>query len=336
MNRFALSLLVILSALSSFAFATDEKESTPDYKKAESQLSTKCQVGKTQFQLHLGHEKDADEDAQKEYKEFGYPFFWITTKNGKTFAALPALQDNELLFLKSNSKSLCQDTAAFAQPDGSIAIFVKQSGRPFEDLLSVVVYNPTREKVIAFRRGLESSTRVEKTPHGIAFEVNDRPTDVTQFDVTVHGKPATTSEENFKYWDLLVVKGKEVTSKTDRKLTWAKNSYKDYFKSQSDFDKAFGWDNKKEIYQTNWVYQVKDPNCIQPSKERAVFNINSLWYCDRKTPVYQPTNEEISKCRIECNLMKKENSFREGMTVESCREELCDPPSKRSESSIEF
>ncbi|MEK7355019.1 MAG: hypothetical protein AAB250_01120 [Bdellovibrionota bacterium] len=88
-----------------------------------------------------------------------------------------------------------------------------------------------------------------------------------------------TTEEVFEYWARPVRKGTIVTSEFDRALTWTRSSYKNYFKSRAEFEKAFGWDGKKKIYSMHWVYRVKTPDCIAPDRARKADDPKVKWYC---------------------------------------------------------
>ena len=266
--------------MASPANTDDEKILKPNYKTATKKSETKCKLGKYIFQLYLGDEgKPADEDR----KDFGYPYFWIASGKKKAVSGLPPKEYNELLFLSPKGPSLCQNTAAFRQKDGSVAIFLRQNNRPFLDKLSIIYYHPAQHKVIAFQRNIGISNHVEKIPEGFAYKIFDGPTDVVSMNVTVQGQPTQTSEKIFEYWNVVTRSGNKIITRTDRKVTWAKSPYQAYFKSQDDFEKAFGWDEKTQSYLNQWVYQVKEPNCIHPSKDRIATCTVERWHCDKKT-----------------------------------------------------
>ena len=277
-------LIVIVSAFSlgtpmSVANATEmrsEKTLKPDFTKLFSQQSADCEVGKNRFRLNLGTE---EKEADPEYSGLGYPYFWITSEGGKPVAGLPSLEHNQLLFLDPKSESVCKGTFAIALKDGTVWIFLQQSGRPFQDRLSVSIFDPKKGKVVTSQRDLGPSSKIEKGENGPVYLIRDQPSDIAQFTVTVKGQISTTTEEVFEYWARPVRKGTIVTSEFDRALTWTRSSYKNYFKSRAEFEKAFGWDGKKKIYSMHWVYRVKTPDCIAPDRARKADDPKVKWYC---------------------------------------------------------
>lgn len=272
-NFRALGLIISFGII---AHAGDEKSLQPNFKTAMTHLQTSCAFGKKKFDLHLGDDK---KEADPEQKQFGYPYFWIEAGKAKPIVALPAKEYNEILFLAPQSKSYCKDTVAFKTRDGNVAIFVKQNNRPFDDKLGVVYYDPSRNKVIASQRNLGISRDVEPTIGGFAVKISDKPTDLVQFRVTVRGRISEATEGVLEYWNLVRRKTALVSSNADPRLTWLKSPYRSYFKSQQDFEKAFGWDSKQGIFKNTWVYRVKEPNCIYPNENRTASNDDSRWFC---------------------------------------------------------
>lgn len=255
----------------------EEKNLQANYQKAVAHLTSKCRIGKINFSINIG---DDSKDIDDERREFGYPYFWVTSKDRKTVAVLPAKEYNELLFLKPTSPSLCEDTVAFSQPQGVIAIFARQNNRPFNDYLAVAFYEPMKNKVLAFERKLGVADKVEPTAEGFSFPIFDSPTDFTSFEVTVHGKKSQTSEEVFSYWNKAKLDKDKIVIAVDREQTWKRSGYQQYFKSQASFENAFGWDDKKGRYAFQWVYRIQSPDCIRVSATR--FADSRDWIC--KTP----------------------------------------------------
>lgn len=324
-------MLIVFAALAFVSIATaqvekeKEKDLNPQYSTAVTRLKTTCQTGKHRFDLKIGEEgKAQDKGEADERKMFGYPLFWIEPEKGESLSALPPKQYNEILFLKPQGQSICKDTVAFSQEDGTVAIFIRQNNRPFEDYLSVVFYDPAQQKVLASEREVAVADQVEKNPEGFIYKVEDLPTDVVTFTTTVHGQKLETIEDVFSYWGVVSLNNGKAVKKINRTLTWERSLYRSYFKSLADFDKAFSWDEKQQAYKVGWVYRVKNPDCIQPAIDRKIAYGDSHWFCgDKNVVVTSPSEDELKKCRQECKTMRKNKVLHKGMTTESCIKELC-------------
>jgi hypothetical protein len=152
-----------------------------------------------------------------------------------------------------------------------------------------VFFDPTKRRTVAYNRNLGVSDHVEKVSNGFAFKVFSPPTDAVSFNVTVRGHASSTTEETFEYWNLLTRRDDQTHVEADPSVTWARSIYRPYFKSRDEFEKAFGFDKEKGIYQNKWIYRVKEPNCIQPSKERRAVSINAKWFCAADVPASKPS-----------------------------------------------
>ena len=272
-------LLLILPAIASAAEkpAKAEMRVKADYKHAVSHFSAKCRVGTSEFTLHLG---DTLKEPDSESVEMGFGLAWLTFGKKGLVEALPAMQYNELLFLKPKGDSLCDETLALKQANGTVAIFLRQNGRPFEDFLSVIFFDPKKNKVLASRRELGRASVVEETSKGTEFMIKDSPSDVGDFTVTVKGKTSKTSEEVTETWNLISREGGKVIVATDKDRTWEKSKYQGYFKNQAEFDKIFGWDDKAKVYSGFLIYHTDDPDCIQVQVGKARKATNEdPWTC---------------------------------------------------------
>lgn len=257
--------MIALALAASLAFANDEKTLHPSYRAAYSHVETHCEG----FDLHLG---DDSKDVDSEVAEFGYTYLWATPGPGEI---VTPKQYNEILFLKPTEASVCKDTQAYKQDDGLIAIFFRQNNRPFEDKLGVSFYDPSKKLAVASDRELGVASRVEKAAHGYAIKIHDTPTDVAgPFTVTVHGHKQTTSEEILAYYKFVTLKDGKIEVALDKDTTYSRSNYKPYFKSQAEFEKAFG-----EDYANHWIYKVEKPDCIAVSHERVA---KGPWFCRKR------------------------------------------------------
>ncbi len=271
---FFLSIFAVTTIhIGSAATEAAKTEKTPLYSHAH----TSCDLNGKKWELHLGDFSQADND---EAKEFGYTTFWIQPAGGAPkIIGFPVKPYTTMLFLSSHTPSICADTPAFKTADGTIGIFVRVENRPFNDKLAVVFFDPEKNQIVAQNQDLGISEQVEPTPNGLAYRVYDPASDYENYTVEVRGKSLKASEETFAFWQTIDRTKSRVVGVANADLTWQRSNYKSYFKSQADFEKAFGWDSRHHLYKNIWIYRTENPACLQAAKERAPLKGDTHWNC---------------------------------------------------------
>lgn len=260
-----------------------EKPLSPVFEKTFVHLQTRCKVGKAEFDLLLAN--DLKEEDQ-EFKDFGYPYVWIRAKGGKPILALEAVQSNELLFLmtrddaKQAKFTACKETSAFEQKDGTVVILLTQNARPFNDHLSVVFYDPKKGKVIDSKKSLGAYHDFDREGNSLIVEFRDDPTDGGLSPVEYRGKKYKVEEEPASHWSRVAIWKEKVSVSVDRSLTWSRSRWKPYFKTQADFERAFGYEPLNKVYLSTWTYSIdSNPPCMQASTGRSPKKGDRGWHC---------------------------------------------------------
>ncbi|MBL7688847.1 MAG: hypothetical protein JNJ49_12505 [Bdellovibrionaceae bacterium] len=280
MTKLLAAIFALNAFLPSYSFARKakivENSLNPDYSKTISLQKTTCAVNGKSFEIFLGA---TTKDDSEELSASGYPFVWLRQGKSKSIGVFPAKEYNELLFMAPKKTSACKATQAFVQPNGIVTLLFRTSGRPFSDYLAMAFYDPAENKILASERRIAKASNVEQQATDYVFQFDDSPSDAVDNIATLRGKRINATEAMFKYFMRASLRDDTIVVTQDPELTWERAGYKAYFKSQTEFEKAFGWNATLRKFDSVWVYSTSNPDCIQARVERSVISGDKNWFC---------------------------------------------------------
>lgn len=243
-------------------------------------------VCKTAYATVKASLRGTAETPDDEEKEFGAPTLWI---DGKKPAPV-AMKTTELKFFDTTDvSSACGNKLGFNLKSGPLVLPLRVNNRPYDDKLALVWIEPKTGKAIANYESPESlfsghGPVVEGMKDGVRYPAWNARTDEAGSFATVHGERVTVTEADFVFWKIIRLKDGKVSVEVDSAKTYEASEFKPCFKTETDFDRAFGLEKDRTGYRADNVVMVAHPGgktCVQPTTNRQVKDGDANWYCTR-------------------------------------------------------
>lgn len=235
----------ILFLLLSFAAMAEPVNVRNLTEKTYTRDNTYCRLAKARVEIQIRSHAATTEPREKNYGE--YVFYYPKVKPHLLPINVDKLNSYRLF---TGQGSLCSKSLAF--PVGEkIAVLLLKENRPFEDKLSIQLFDQKSGEPDAFVETDYLTDKAELAPDGFVFRNYVEKSLNPEFGkVTIAGNSFVYQDRGFSFWMKYSVKGFEaVPSVSYQKFNWMK-----LYKDEKDFLEASGWDDSTQTFKNKLVY----------------------------------------------------------------------------------
>jgi hypothetical protein len=234
------TLLVLISSL--LAHSTDMRNLR---EKTYTRDNTFCKIGDQRIQIQIRSLSSKTDQGEAKYGE--YVFYYPK----ETPELLPLNQDHLNNFQLFHGKSsLCSKSLGYKiSKDLMAVLFLKENGVD-PDKLTIQLFN---SKSLAPTSVIETefvTSEAQETKDGFIFKTYNPLHRVEMGKIKIADQSFTYQDRSFYYWISYNQKGFEINPEK----TFQDSDIKDFFNTQSDFEKALGWDKKEKTFKNTNLY----------------------------------------------------------------------------------